>query len=51
MVPSATLVLLAFWLAAVWYCDVDGYNRRRKAPADARFRKEVGCQERTGSCR
>jgi hypothetical protein len=34
---SATAVLLAFWLAVVLMCDIDGFKeaRRRKAQADA----------------
>jgi hypothetical protein len=29
MLLSATLVLLGFWLAIVWYCDIDGFRRKR----------------------
>jgi len=29
MLLSATLALLGFWLAAVWYGDLDGFRRRR----------------------
>jgi hypothetical protein len=34
---SATSILLAFWLAVVLLCDIDGFKeaRRRKAHADA----------------
>jgi hypothetical protein len=33
---SATSILLAFWLAVVLLCDIDGFKeaRRRKACAD-----------------
>ena len=33
---SATSILLAFWLAVVLLCDIDGFQeaRRRKARAD-----------------
>jgi hypothetical protein len=33
---SATSILLAFWLAVVLLCDIDGFKeaRRRKARAD-----------------
>ena len=27
---SATTILFAFWLAVVWYCDVDGFRERRR---------------------
>jgi hypothetical protein len=35
MLLSATSVLLGFWLAVVWYCDIDGFRARRrdKSPA------------------
>jgi hypothetical protein len=34
---SGTAILLAFWLAVVLMCDIDGFKeaRRRKARADA----------------
>ena len=36
MVISATLVLLAFWLAVVWHFDIDGFreSRRKFSTAD-----------------
>jgi len=30
MLLSATLALLGFWLAAVWYGDPDGFRRHRR---------------------
>jgi hypothetical protein len=36
MLLSAVLVFLGFWLAVVWYCDIDGFRaRRRGRPACA----------------
>ena len=33
---SATAIVLAFWLAVVWYFDIDGFQERRRIkPADS----------------
>jgi hypothetical protein len=33
MLLTATLVVLALWLAFVWFCDPDGFRvRTRRAP-------------------
>jgi len=36
MVIAGTLIILALWLAFVWFVDPDGYRNARRAVSDRR---------------
>jgi hypothetical protein len=36
MIMAGTLIILALWLAFVWFVDPDGYRNARRAVSDRR---------------